>query len=47
MRKNAIYSIPYGQVDFAETAKIAESAEIFLFLPNQIFTSHYNLCPWC
>ena len=36
-----------SQVDSAETVEIAESAETFISLPNQIFTSHYNLCPWC
>ena len=30
-----------------DSAEIAESPEIFLSLPNQIFTSHYNLCPLC
>ena len=32
-----------GQVDYAETAEIVESAESLLSLPNQIFTSYYNL----
>ena len=36
--------IHLGQVDYAETAEITEYAEILLSLPNQIFTSHYNLC---
>ena len=35
-----------GQVDFTETAEIAESAEILLPLPNQTFTFHYDLFPW-
>ena len=30
--------VRYGQVDYAKTAEIAESAEIFLSLSNQIFT---------
>ena len=33
-----------GQVDYVETA---ESAEIFLSLPNQTFTYQYNVCPRC
>ena len=39
--------INVGQVDYAETTETAESAEILLSLPNQTFTSHYNLCPLC
>ena len=35
-----------GKVDYAKTAEIAESAKILLSLPNQTFTSHYNLGPW-
>ena len=35
-----------GKVDYAKTAEIAGSTKILLFLPNQTFTSHYNLCPW-
>ena len=30
-----------------DSAEITESPEIFLSLPNQIFTSHYNFCPLC
>ena len=46
--KRIIFDVPEkSQVDSAETSEIAESAEIFIFLPNQIFTSHYNLCLWC
>ena len=41
LSQNKIYYLDkIGQVYYVETAEIAESAEIFLSLSNQIFTSH-------
>ena len=41
LSQNKIYYLDkIGQVYYVEIAEIAESAEIFLSLSNQIFTSH-------
>ena len=41
LSQNKIYYLDkIGQVYYVETAEIAESAEIFLSLSKQIFTSH-------
>ena len=41
LSQNKIYYLDkIGEVYYVETAEIAESAEIFLSLSNQIFTSH-------